>query len=120
MNEFAKDMGMENETGSEAPASVTIKGYYKGYSVLVTNRDPATDTYPLVQKAIKAIDWMIENGFKPSWNEENKGSATITPTAKCKTCGAPAEYKSGEKNGRAWAGIFCSVNKEHVEWQKVK
>ena len=118
INEFAKDMGMENETGAEAPASVTIRGYYKGYSVLVTNRDPATDTFPLVQKAIKAIDWMIENGFKPSWADPV--APKITPMAdnivKCEICGQPAELKSGVTNGRNWSGIFCTITKDHVKW----
>ena len=114
MNEFAKDIGAELETGNEAPASVTIRGYYKGYSVLVTNRDPGTETYPLVQKAIKTIDWMAENGFKPSWADKPEESAI-----KCETCGAPAQEKSGtSKSGKPYHGIFCTVNKDHVRWLK--
>ncbi|MCL5433325.1 MAG: hypothetical protein M1524_04405 [Patescibacteria group bacterium] len=35
----------------------------------------------------------------------------------CKTCNAIAQEKSGTtKDGRAWKGIFCSAEKDHVEW----
>ncbi len=35
----------------------------------------------------------------------------------CKTCGAPAEERSGtSKAGKPWHGIFCSKTKEHVKW----
>lgn len=101
MNEFAKDVGLENETGMEAPASVTVRGYYKGYSVLVTNRDPATDTFPLVQKAIKAIDWMIENGFKPSWADQPDSPAIKPNSPSCPICGKVMVRREGKK-GDFW------------------
>ncbi len=66
--EFVADQGKDKQP--EAPASVTIKGYFKGFSVLITNRDPAVAVAPLLAKAINGINWMAENGFKPSWNED--------------------------------------------------
>lgn len=64
----------------EAPRSISLTGYYKGFSVLVTQRDPKTSTYPLLQNAMKAIDWMIDNNFKPSWNTQtNRELMNDTP-----------------------------------------
>ena len=37
----------------------------------------------------------------------------------CLTCGADAVKRSGEKNGKKWAGWFCQEN-EHVEWENLK
>ena len=59
----------------EAPESVTIKGYYKGYSVMLTKRDVSVKSLPLLQDAIRAIDWMEEHGFKPDWHIEPNGKA---------------------------------------------
>lgn len=59
----------------EAPVSVTVRGFYKGYSVLLTNRDPNVQLGPLLSKAIEAIDWMEENGWHPSWEEKPKAQA---------------------------------------------
>ena len=49
-------------------------------------------------------------------NHETEASETF----KCGTCGLPADYRSGVKNGRKWAGVFCSENKDHVKWVTVK
>jgi len=66
---------IKENASSEAPASVNFRGYYRGFSIQTTNRDPDVKVAPLLTKAMKAVDWMIENGFKPSWNEEtNKGN----------------------------------------------
>jgi len=34
----------------------------------------------------------------------------------CSICGQPAEYKSGVKNGKKWAGVFCTADNTHVKW----
>lgn len=36
----------------------------------------------------------------------------------CAVCGADATIKSGTKNGKAWKGLFCNVDKTHVKWLK--
>ena len=65
-----------NNHSQEAPESVTIKGYYKGYSVMLTKRDVSVKSLPLLQDAIKAIDWMEEHGFKPDWHTDANGKAS--------------------------------------------
>lgn len=99
----------------EAPASVTFRVYYKGCSILATSRDVNTPLAPLVEKAMKGIDWALDNGCKPSWNEETNGkvNGTATPpkvekTKKCDHCGGTRTLKVGvSKAGKRWAGWLC-------------
>lgn len=55
--------------------SVTFRVYYKGCSILATSRDVNKPLAPLVQKAMNGIDWALENGCKPSWNDDAGGKA---------------------------------------------
>ena len=68
----------ENMSNAEAPLSTTIKAYYKGYSVLITMRDPRADPQPLIERAIYAIDWMdSQRDFKPTnWKKEAPSAST--------------------------------------------
>jgi hypothetical protein len=62
----------------EAPVSITVRGYYKGFSVLITKRKDQMDEQELT-KITAAIDNMEAKGFKPSWNEAtNKGNGAQT------------------------------------------
>jgi len=61
---------MDHKTGQESPQSISFVGYYKGFSVTVTKRDPEAKVLPLIESAKTAIDSMIEEGWKPSWNSE--------------------------------------------------
>ena len=71
----------------EAPASVTIRAFYKGYSVLLTNREESVRMRPLLRKAINAINWMDLNDFKPSWNEPKGQQSFVKQDQKDqKTC----------------------------------
>jgi len=79
----------------EAPQSVTIKGYYKGFSVLLTKRDPEVKTMPLLESSMKAIDWMITNGFKPSWSDDTNKSIVAQKV------NAPREYNHEPVNQEA-------------------
>ena len=47
-------------------------------------------------------------------------TATVFKTAECSACGAIAKKKSGEKNGKPWAGVFCTDSAcKHVDWKNV-
>lgn len=62
----------ERNNGHEAPMSVTVRGWYKGYSVLITKRDPEASVEPLLKSAMSAIDWMDENeDWNSSWKDED-------------------------------------------------
>ena len=39
----------------------------------------------------------------------------------CQICGAPATQKSGvsKQTGKPWRGMFCSADKNHVQWEKI-
>jgi hypothetical protein len=125
MNEFAKDVGLEQETGNEAPASVTIRGYYKGYSVLVTNRNAGVDVYPIVEKMIKAIDWMEQNGFKPSWNDTpaQQPLPIVDPNApKCSVHNVPMKWITGisKTTGKNYAFWSCPSKNQDGTYCKAK
>jgi len=64
-------------TNAESPQSVTTQFYYKGFSILLTKRDSDIKVMPLLTDAMTSIDWAIEQGLKPSWNEDtNKQAST--------------------------------------------
>ena len=54
--------------------SVTIRGYYRGFSVLVTLRNPETIIAPLVKKAKEVVDGMEGLHFTSSWKDEPQPS----------------------------------------------
>jgi len=113
----------------EAPLSIHLDAYYKGFHAGITIRSEDNKSIPAT-KITSAIDNLIELGFEPSWN---KATSTdhLNPdpimevtrsvnTHPCKTCGGRTEYKSGKtKTGKDWAGYFCQSDKDHVEWQSV-
>lgn len=103
----------KSTTLPEAPASVTIKGFYKGYSVLLTNRDEEIPMSPLLKKAIKAIDWMVENGFKPSWDEKPASSSADKNT--CPHTNTMVRVSKSEKNpNRSFK--YCTDCRGFVGW----
>ncbi len=122
-----KDVLGEKEL-PEAPASLNVRGYLKGFSIQITKRGEVAQ--PLLEQSIKIVDWMEANGFKPSWNEQTNGkvySKTETgmpfpddnaiKAVTCDKCGEQAEIISGVKNNRKWQGKFCSTgNKSHTTW----
>ena len=102
----------------EAPASANIKVWIEGFRVQFTTR------HEKMSEVVKRVEQLIaiakSKGWKPTWKKEEEEETKKTYAFKCPICGAPAQYKSGVKNGRKWAGIFCSVNKEHIKWLTVK
>lgn len=62
-------------TGMESPVSLTIQGYYRGFSILITKRDAETKAQPLIEQSMEAIDYMVKLGIKPSWNPETNKAA---------------------------------------------
>lgn len=68
-------MGEETSNLPEAPLSITIGSYYKGFSVLWTRRSADTKVSPRVGEIKDFIGKLIEAGYMPSWNlETNKAS----------------------------------------------
>jgi len=129
------------ETGAEAPASVTVRGYYMGYSMLVTMRDQSIDPKILVQQGIRAIDQMIAQMCRPDWKEAETTKVSPTteeadlngyapnpdphevPLHTCAKCRSTLVFKKGvsKKTGKLWAGYFCPnatmADKTHTtEW----
>ena len=103
----------------EAPQSISITVYYKGFSMIITKRDADVTVKPLLDSAMEAIDYMVGKGFKPSWNEDtNKqalginpiATAPIQPAAQANT--KPCELHPGQtltyKNGK-YGGFWSHV-----------
>jgi len=102
----------------EAPISLTIKGYYKGFSVLLTKRMDESQLTPQIIGVMAVIDNMINKGFQPSWNTDTNAKVN-GKTYVCDECGAEAELKSGTtKAGKTWKGMFCKSNKDHIKWMR--
>jgi len=103
----------------EAPLSVHIDAYYKGFHAGITIRKEDNSSIP-VERIKNLIEELISKGFEPSWNpdtsEHHLNGKKEKRTKACVYCGADAVLKSGVKNGRRWAGWFCIENKNHVDW----
>ena len=99
----------------EAPASVTIRGYYKGYSVLLTNRDESVKMSPLLKKAMIAIDWMENNDFKPSWDDKPKPASSGVNQKTCPHTNTVVRVSKSEKNpNRSFK--YCTDCRGFVGW----
>jgi hypothetical protein len=95
----------------EAPISITVRGYYQGFSVLITKRN--ADGTIKIDDIKKAIDNMIEKGFKPSWADAtNKASTTKEVDKDVPICGehhVPMTWKTGvgRASGKPYAFWAC-------------
>lgn len=66
-------------TNAEAPVSVSTTIYYKGFSVMITKRDPDVKHERLIEDQLAMLDWLIDRGVKPSWDEETNKQALSEP-----------------------------------------
>lgn len=71
----------ETPSSLEAPESLHIDAYYKGFHVGLTKRSATAQIKPYIDDAILAIDHMINKGFVPSWNSETNKSFTAPEQA---------------------------------------
>lgn len=62
------------EVSTEAPESMHIDAYYKGFHVGLTKRATDAKMKPYVDAAMTTIDYLVEQGWKPSWNEDTNQS----------------------------------------------
>lgn len=101
----------------EAPMSIHIDSYYKGFHVGFTKRMDEHQITPQIDGVTAVIEKLILKGYKPSWNEETNLKVNGGAKYACKECGAPATFKSGKSSkGKPWKGVFCSKDSEHVTW----
>jgi hypothetical protein len=102
----------------EAPYSVTITGYYKGFSTMKTHRSFEPIKNEIV---VASIEDMIAKGFLPSWNSDTNGKALpkveATPATTTPTCpyhNKPMTLREG-KFGKFWS---CSTKLADDTWCK--
>jgi hypothetical protein len=91
----------------EAPASVTIKVWIKGFGVMITARD--TKVKSLLKKTETLIDYAESHGWKNVWDTTPVKETVSQPTVGlCPKCKAPLVV-STLKNGTVITK--CSTNK---------
>lgn len=64
------------EVTNEAPESLHIDAYYKGYHVGLTKRASDAKLKPYIDSAMEMIDYLISKEWKPSWNEDTNQALT--------------------------------------------
>ena len=114
----------EKETLPEAPVSITIKGYYKGFSVLITRRKTSMEEKQLTSIQ-KTIDNMVDKGFAPSWNEKTNGdhkepTKPLQRPCNHEGCQGTQTFRQGvsKKTGKPWKAWFCDLSEEHADFIK--
>lgn len=87
MNQEAKEVVKVNEFKS----SVHLDGYYKGFHFEVIEAEP--DQYDrtnlLLSNMKKRVEFMIDQGFEPSWNKETNNAVKVTTEAKKEQVNTP-------------------------------
>jgi hypothetical protein len=106
----------EQKAMPEAPLSIHIDTYYKGFHSGITIRLPDNKVIPS-SRITTMIDNLIFQGFKPSWNEDTNKAQTPAKVMEataglCPKCGSPL-VEAKKKDGTSY--IKCSTNK----WNKI-
>ena len=75
MDELSKDdqeflEALPPTENPEAPQSGNVTGYFNGFSIQITCRDPKVELQPLVKKMSETATYMSSLGFLPSWNDQ--------------------------------------------------
>jgi len=107
----------------EAPVSITVRGYYKGFSALITKRNAEGKIN--LEDITKAIDNMVAKGFKPSWNDATNGATPQAPAKDVPICGehnVPMVWKQGvgRASGKPYAFWACPQKNNdgsYCNWQ---
>lgn len=132
LDEDAKEVNKPMSTElPEAPMSISTTAYYKGFSMMITKRDPEVKVLPLIESQMKMIDFLIEQGCKPSWNDDTNtkhsgnGYAARQPAAKVvNTADCTHEHKADkqssghnkpENKGRRY--VSCMDCKKFIGWK---
>lgn len=116
-NEELIDSGMEDFVEDkpvlpEAPLSIHIDTYYRGFHIGFTKRSSEDSVSNQVGGVTQLIQSLIQKGFEPSWNKEtnNNHIKKEEPESKSPTCGihgTPMVWKSGTSR---------TTNKPYAFW----
>lgn len=109
--QMAVDDRQEQEL-PEAPASVTLRVWIKGYGVMLTARDNKVSN--LLKKTQTMIDYAESHGWKNTWEKEG---AQSKPVVKDVTETADAPLCSAHKVPMTWReGTSKSTGKHYAFW----
>jgi hypothetical protein len=115
----------------EAPASVTVKAWIKGYGVMITARDITVNG--VLQKTGTIIDYAESHGWKNVWDTTPKATVGQPATPQtvpdvstkhqptCPVHGLTTVWKEGvsKKTGKPY-GFWGGTEKHGDEWCKAK
>jgi hypothetical protein len=118
----------DEQSHSEAPLSIHIDAYFKGFHCGITVRKEENSIIPST-KVVSIIESLIEKGFKPSWNEDTNKASLGSPVAP-KTAENPQEVcqhpqdrvtvkqSSGNKNPQNKGKYYkqCLVCNKFLGW----
>lgn len=104
----------------EAPQSISISAYYKGFKTIFTIRK-ANNKSVAVTETTNLIDTLLKDeNWKPSWAEETNKKNEPTISEKQETCQHPEEklevkiVQSGKNTGKKYAR--CSLCNAFIRW----
>lgn len=108
VDEIDEALGLSNENNTEpktdlpeAPASVSVKAWYRGYGVMFTMRHDNANA--LLDRTTRFIDYVESKGWKNVWDEKPvtlpttvvKTDTSISEVPTCGVHGTPMSWKTG-------------------------
>ena len=102
----------------EAPLSIHLDAYYKGFHAGITLRSMDNSIIPAL-RITTAIQNLIKAGFEPSWNKDTStahltksgasGGTTEAHKGNCRVHGVPFVHKEGisKKTGKPYSFWSC-------------
>lgn len=105
----------------EAPASMTIKVWIRGFGVMLTARDNKVSD--LLKKTETIIEYAESHGWKNVWDKEpTDHTPTVIPenTPKCEIHGTPMKHLEGvsKKTGKPYSFWSCTEKLADGTWCK--
>ena len=99
------------DVGSCTPAIATNKGveFPTPEAIDTSEKGAVTDA---LKRALRSFGNQFGNGLYDKTNPLHNKHLEGKPSRECAVCNGKMYEKSGEKNGRAWSGWFCSSGKK--------
>lgn len=82
----------------EAPMSIHVDSYYKGFHVGWTKRMDEKSLSSQVLGIKAFINILVEDGYKPSWNDDTNEKNGHAETTECKHNSTEVKISNSEKN----------------------
>ncbi len=102
----------------EAPQSGNVTGYFNGFSIQITCRNPQIDLKPMVLKMKETAEYMSSLNFLPSWNETTNEALKIKTAVVAPIATPPANPGIDLGiSGTQGQGGTCPVHGAKLVWK---